>query len=111
MVIAVLLARLDRGARLCDEVDVVLQPRPSKHGLGRIHSKTAAGHGCVTFLLLRPLQKGRITDIDDGLMSEEEVREVLYEFEQADSWGKENLSVIQDFFPELTWADLNTQDY
>lgn len=50
-------------------------------------------------------------DIDDELMSDEEVREVLVEFEQADSWGKENLSVIQDFFPELTWADLNTQDY
>lgn len=50
-------------------------------------------------------------DIDDELMSEEKVREVLEEFEQADSWGKENLSVIQDLFPELTWADLNTQDY
>ena len=57
-----------------------------------------------------PNEEG-LYDIDDELMSEEQVREVLDEFEQADRWGKENLSVIQDFFPELTWADLNTQDY
>jgi hypothetical protein len=61
-------------------------------------------------LELGPNEDG-MYDIDDELMSEEEVREVLDEFEQANSWGKENLSVIQDFFPELTWADLNTQDY
>jgi hypothetical protein len=61
-------------------------------------------------LELGPNEEG-LYDIDDDLMSEEQVREVLEEFEQADSWGKENLSVIQDFFPELTWADLNTQDY
>ncbi|MEY5027974.1 MAG: hypothetical protein RLZ63_289 [Pseudomonadota bacterium] len=61
-------------------------------------------------LELGPNEDG-MYDIDDELMSEEQVREVLDEFEQAYSWGKENLSVIQDFFPELTWADLNTQDY
>jgi hypothetical protein len=61
-------------------------------------------------LELGPNEDG-MYDIDDELMSEEQVREVLNEFDQADSWGKENLSVIQDFFPELTWADLNTQDY
>ncbi|WP_445768959.1 hypothetical protein, partial [Rheinheimera sp.] len=26
------------------------------------HTKAATGHGCITFLLLRPLQKGRITN-------------------------------------------------
>jgi len=42
-------------------VDVVLQPRPPKRDLGSIHTKAAIGHGCVTFLLLTPLQKGTIT--------------------------------------------------
>jgi len=32
-----------------------------KHGLGRVHTQAAIGNGCVTFLLLRPLQKGMIT--------------------------------------------------
>lgn len=27
----------------------------------RIHAQAAVGHGCITFLLLHPLQKGRIT--------------------------------------------------
>lgn len=50
-------------------------------------------------------------DIDGEMMSLEEARGVIAEFEQADSWGNENLSCIQDLFPELTWGDLNTQDY
>ena len=61
MAVAVLLVKLGRGARLCNQVDVVLQPRPPKHGLGRVHSQAATGHGFITFLLLRPLQKGTIT--------------------------------------------------
>ena len=28
---------------------------------GRVHTQSAVGHGCLTFLLPRPLQKGRIT--------------------------------------------------
>ena len=43
-------------------------------GLGRVHTKAATGHGCITFLLLRPLQKGRITsrrgDCWDNAMAE-----------------------------------------
>ena len=50
-------------------------------------------------------------DIDNEMMTLEEARSVIAEFESADSWGKENLSCIQDLFPELTWGDLNTQDY
>jgi len=50
-------------------------------------------------------------DIDGEMMSLEEARDVIAEFESADSWGNENLSCIQDLFPELTWGDLNTQDY
>ena len=50
-------------------------------------------------------------DIDDEMMSLEEARSVIAEFESADSWGKENLSCIQDLFPDLTWADVSTGDY
>ena len=50
-------------------------------------------------------------DIDGEMMTLEEVRSVISEFESADSWGNENLSCIQDLFPELTWGDLSTGDY
>lgn len=50
-------------------------------------------------------------DIDDQLMSLEDARGVIAEFEEINDWGKENLSTIQAFFPDLEWADLNTQDY
>jgi hypothetical protein len=50
-------------------------------------------------------------DIDDEMMTLEEARSVIAKFESADSWGKENLSTLQDLFPELTWADLSTGDY
>jgi hypothetical protein len=50
-------------------------------------------------------------DIDDQMMSLEEARSVIAEFEETDDWGKENLSTLQEFFPDLTWGDLNTQDY
>jgi len=50
-------------------------------------------------------------DIDDQRMSLEEARAVIAEFEETDDWGKENLSMVQEFFPDLTWGDLNTQDY
>lgn len=50
-------------------------------------------------------------DIDDQLMSLEDARGVIAEFEEINDWGKENLSAIQAFFPDLEWADLNTQDY
>ena len=50
-------------------------------------------------------------DIDDELMTLEEAREVIAEFEEADEMGKENLFILQQFFTELTWGDLNTQDY
>lgn len=50
-------------------------------------------------------------DIDGEMMTIEEARSVISEFESADDWGNENLSCIQDLFPELTWADLSTGDY
>lgn len=50
-------------------------------------------------------------EIDDQMMSLEEARAVIAEFEETDEWGRENISTLQEFFPELTWGDLNTQDY
>ena len=50
-------------------------------------------------------------DIDDQLMSLDEARAVIAELEEVNDWGKENLSTLQIYFPELTWGDLNTQDY
>jgi hypothetical protein len=44
-------------------------------------------------------------------MSLEEARAIIAEFEATDDWCRENLSTLQEFFPDLTWADLNTQDY
>lgn len=50
-------------------------------------------------------------DIDGEMMSLEEARDVIAEFAQADDWGNENLTCIQDLFSDLTWADLSTGDY
>src|SRR5690606_36474510 len=45
----------------CHAVDVVLQSRTPKHGIGRHHPKTAAGHGRIAFLLLAIAKNGGIT--------------------------------------------------
>lgn len=50
-------------------------------------------------------------DIDGEMMSLEEARDVIAEFAQADDWGNENLSCIQDLFPDLIWSDVSTGDY
>jgi len=50
-------------------------------------------------------------DIDDELMTLDEARAVIAEFEEADESGRDNLEKFQLFFPELSWSDLNTQDY
>src|SRR5690606_28725106 len=42
-------------------MDVVLQSRTPKHGTGRHHPKTAAGHGRIAFLLLAIAKNGGIT--------------------------------------------------
>src|SRR5690606_34531965 len=44
-----------------NRMDVVLQSRTSKYGIGRIHPKTAAGHGCIALLLLSTVKNGGIT--------------------------------------------------
>lgn len=42
-------------------MDVVLRSRSPKHGPGRFHPKAVSGHGCITVLLLGPLEIGVIT--------------------------------------------------
>jgi hypothetical protein len=42
-------------------MDVVLQSRPPKYGPGRFQPNAALGHGCLTVLLLGPLENGGIT--------------------------------------------------
>ena len=50
-------------------------------------------------------------EIDDELMTLDEARAIISEFEEADESGRDNLEKFQLFFPELSWSDLNTQDY
>jgi hypothetical protein len=42
-------------------MDVVLQSRPPEYGPGRFHPKAASGQGCITVLLLGPVEIGGIT--------------------------------------------------
>jgi hypothetical protein len=44
-------------------LDVVLQSRPPEYGPGRFHPKAASGQGCITVLLLRPVEIGGITPV------------------------------------------------
>ena len=57
----VLLVKHLRGSGLRHAVDVVLQSRPPQHGPGRFHPKAAFGQGCITVLLLSPVEIGGIT--------------------------------------------------
>ena len=50
-------------------------------------------------------------DIGNELLTLEEARALLAEFEEAENFGHEHLQTLQQFFPEITWSDLNTQDY
>src|SRR5690606_8796437 len=61
MVVPISLGRSGSGPTRSDAMDVVLQSRTPKYGLGRYHPQTAAGHGCVTFLLLAIAKNGGFT--------------------------------------------------
>lgn len=50
-------------------------------------------------------------EIDDEKMSKEQVQEILEDFAHYEEFGNEHLHTLQTYFPELTWGDLNTQDY
>src|SRR5690606_9958095 len=64
-----------------NRMDVVLQSRTSKYGIGRIHPKTAAGHGCIALLLLSTVKNGGITNqrktFGDALASRQGVQWML----------------------------------
>ena len=50
-------------------------------------------------------------DIDDEHLTLEEVQALLAKFEKIDDSGNHNLRTLQQFFPDISWSDLNTQDY
>lgn len=50
-------------------------------------------------------------DVDGQSMTLEEAQDVISELERTHDYGEEFLGTLQHFFPELTWGDLNTQDY
>ena len=60
MAIAVLLGQSGRGAGIRNPLDVDVQSRTPKYGLGWHYPETAAGHGRMT-LLLTPVKNGGIT--------------------------------------------------
>src|SRR5690606_1945246 len=66
MALPISLGRSGARSTGCHPVDVVLQSRTSKHGIGRHHPKTAAGHGRIAFLLLAIAKNGGITTPDNG---------------------------------------------
>ena len=43
-------------------------------------------------------------DVDDELMTLDEARAVIKEFEKTDEFGRDNLDRLQLFFPELSWG-------
>jgi|Laugrefa1bdmlbdn_1035148.scaffolds.fasta_scaffold10715_1 hypothetical protein len=45
---------------------------------GWIYTEAETGHGCITFLLLTPLQKGRITLYSNGLAHFEQMQALFF---------------------------------
>src|SRR5690625_5136993 len=52
-----------------NRLDVVLQLRRPKYGIGRNHPKTAARHGCIALLLLSTVKNGGITTPSHALIN------------------------------------------
>lgn len=50
-------------------------------------------------------------DIDGEMMTLIEARALIAEFDQYEDMAIDHLHTLQQFFPELTWSDLTTQDY
>jgi hypothetical protein len=40
-----------------------------------------------------------------------EARALIAEFDQYEEMAIDHLHTMQQFFPDLTWSDLTTQDY
>jgi hypothetical protein len=49
--------------------------------------------------------------IDGEMMTLIEARALIAEFDQYEEMAIDHLHTMQQFFPDLTWSDLTTQDY
>jgi hypothetical protein len=49
--------------------------------------------------------------VDEDLMSLDELNILMADYAHYEDMGNEHLLTLQTYFPELTWSDLNTQDY
>ncbi len=50
-------------------------------------------------------------DIDGEMMTLIEARTLIAEFDQYEEMAIDHLHTMQQFFPDITWSDLSTQDY
>jgi hypothetical protein len=50
-------------------------------------------------------------DIDGEMMTLDEARDLIAEFDEYEEMAIDHLHTMQQFFPELTWSDLTTQNY
>ena len=50
-------------------------------------------------------------DVDGDQITQEALTEMVQDFAHYEEIGNEHLHTLQTYFPELTWSDLNTQDY
>lgn len=50
-------------------------------------------------------------DVDGDQITQEAITEMVEDFAHYEEIGNEHLDTLQTYFPELTWGDLNTQDY
>lgn len=50
-------------------------------------------------------------DVDGDQITQEALTEMVEDFAHYEEIGNEHLHSLQTYFPELTWGDLNTQDY
>ena len=84
MAVPILLEGFSRSSIVRHEMDVVLQSRTSQCGVGRFYTKAAPSHGCIKFVLLTPLQNGRITTLYAKGLSTREVVAAFKEMYDAD---------------------------
>lgn len=64
-----------------DQIEEILDQGPSKDGLYQIGYE---------------------------LMTLEEARDIMDDYEKSENWCTEHLITIQEFFPQLTWGDIST---
>lgn len=50
-------------------------------------------------------------DIDGELMTLDQSNTIILKYDECDKSGNEKLEILKLYFPDLSWVDLNTQDY